>query len=648
VVLARKSGETAAIHMKLMGARDAQIVPGDKLQGTLNSFIGNDPSKWQTKIPTYSQVKYRGIYSGVDLVYYGNQQQLEYDFIVAPGADPHAIRFGIGGAESRIDSNGDLVMHTSLGDVHQHKPVIYQEIAGVRHPVEGSFVKLRNNQVGFTVADYDRAQSLVIDPSFGFSTYLGGSGADQGLAIAVDNLGDTYVGGTTASTNFPTNGSYAGPYPTYPAGATTSAFFSVIFFQNNGGTLFISSYYGGNTGTTSVNGIALIAPTGQLVPYIYVAGTTTATDLPTVNPLQASNAGGSDAFVAQLKFPDVIAYSSYLGGSGNETASSITTDSQGNIIVAGYTTSTDFPTSGQNPPYQSVNEGGTDGFITKFNFTFTDVVYSTYLGGAGNDLIHSIANAKSDSLVIVGSTTSTAFGAANTVDESPNATHNPKAFMATLAYAGGTGPGALRIFGGQGISAATSVVYYPGSSSCSPKQPAAVWVTGYTTSASGFPTKNPIQATSAGLTDAFLQEYRQGALVFSTYYGGSGNDAGAGIGVDACGDVTIGGSTNSSNFPVTPATAVQSTPGGGYDGFIANFVPPATGTGAPTVYYSTYLGGSGDDFITGVAVSAKGNATVVGYTNSSNFPTTNSASPVIQATYGGDEDAFVTRISATQ
>jgi hypothetical protein len=270
------------------------------------------------------------------------------------------------------------------------------------------------------------------------------------------------------------------------------------------------------------------------------------------------------------------------------------------------------------------------------------------LGGAGNDLIHSIANAKSDSLVIVGSTTSTAFGAANTVDESPNATHNPKAFMATLAYAGGTGPGALRIFGGQGISAATSVVYYPGSSSCSPKQPAAVWVTGYTTSASGFPTKNPIQATSAGLTDAFLQEYRQGALVFSTYYGGSGNDAGAGIGVDACGDVTIGGSTNSSNFPVTPATAVQSTPGGGYDGFIANFVPPATGTGAPTVYYSTYLGGSGDDFITGVAVSAKGNATVVGYTNSSNFPTTNSASPVIQATYGGDEDAFVTRISATQ
>jgi hypothetical protein len=206
--------------MKLIGAREAQIVPGDKLQGTLNSFIGNDPTKWQTKISTYSQVKYQGIYSGVDLIYYGNQQQLEYDFIVAPGADPAAIRFGIGGAESRIDSNGELVMHTSLGDVHQHKPVIYQEIAGVRHPVNGGFVKLSNGQVGFSVADYDRTQGLTIDPMFGFSTYLGGSGVDQGLAIAVDNLGDTYVGGTTASTNYPTNGSYAGPYPTYPAGAT--------------------------------------------------------------------------------------------------------------------------------------------------------------------------------------------------------------------------------------------------------------------------------------------------------------------------------------------------------------------------------------------------------------------------------------------
>ena len=645
VVLTRNSGKSAAIRMKLLGANAAQVVPTDALPGTVNSFIGNDPAKWQRNVQTFSKVKYEGIYSGVDLVYYGNQHQLEYDFIVAPGADPQAIRLGVSGAKVRLNASGDLVMHTSLGDVTHHKPVIYQEIDGVRHAVAGRFVKRSDHEVAFAIADYDRQHSLVIDPSLNFSTYLGGAGTDEATCIAVDVLGNTFIGGSTTSLNFPTNGSYPGPYPAFQGGAT-DAFFSVIFFQGNGSTLFISSYYGG-TGNDTVNSIALLQASNQVIPYVYVAGTTTSTDLPTVNPLQHSNAGGSDAFVAQLKFPSDIAYSSYLGGSGDETSTAITTDSLGNIVVAGYTNSTDYPTASA---LQAVNEGGTDGFVTKFNSTFTSVMYSTYLGGSGTDMINAISDAKNDWLIIVGSTTSTGFGAKGTTGPA-----NSKAFVTSLSSVGGaptqTAGMLTRIYGGQGVSSATGVAAFSGSSTCTPAAAAAIWVTGYTTSGAGFPVRVPLQSVSAGGADAWVQVYSQGILAFSTYYGGADAEQARGIAVDGCGNAFMGGVTKSTNFPVT--NALQNSNAGGYDGFVVNFQPPVawfsksggviTGYFAPTVFYSTYLGGSGADVITGIAVGLKGgNATVTGYTSSANYPTT---SGVLQSASGGGIDAFVTKIT---
>jgi hypothetical protein len=663
VVLTGNSGKSAAIRMKLLGANDSRVVPTDPLPGTINSFIGNDPSKWRTDVPTFSKVKYEGIYSGVDLIYYGNQQQLEYDFVVAPGADPSAIRFAVSGAKVRLDSNGDLVMHTSLGDVRQHKPLIYQEIAGVRHEIAGRFVKRSDQEVSFAVANYDRQHTLVIDPTFSWSTYLGGSATDLTTCVAVDVLGNTYIGGSTTSTNFPTNGANAGPYPTFPGAAgSTQAFFSVIFFQGNGDELYISSYYGGTTGNTAVNSISLLQPNGKLVPYVYVAGNTTATDLPTVNPLQGANAGGEDAFVAELEFPNVIHYSSYLGGSGNDSASSITYDSLGNIVVAGSTTSTDFPTTN---PYQAVNEGGTDGFVTKFNSTLTDTMYSTYIGGSGEDNIKAIANTKNDALVFVGSTTSKAFG------EPASTGTNTKAFLASLTSTGGginsvpPAPMVTRIFGGNNskvITEATAIAYFAGNTSCTPAAVPAIWVTGYT-NGDNVLAKDAIQSENAGSYDAFVQVYFQGLLVFSSFYGGSGVDEARGIGIDGCGNTFVGGTTNSTNFPVT-SNAIQAANAGGYDGFVVNFQPPAewcteytSGPDKgrcnasaeyfpPTVFYSTYLGGVGNDAITGVAVSTKaGNATVAGNTSSADFPTTTG---VFQPTYGGGAtDAFVTKI-ATQ
>jgi len=643
VVLTRASGKSATIRMKLLGAKDSRVVPADPLPGTLNSFIGNDRSKWRTDIPTFSKVKYEGIYSGVDLIYYGNQQQLEYDFVVAPGADPQAIRFAVSGAKVRLDSSGDLVMHTSLGDVRNHKPVIYQEIAGVRHEIAGHFVKRSDHEVSFAIANYDRQHTLVIDPTVSWSTYLGGSATDLATCVAVDVLGDTYIGGTTTSTNFPTDGANAGPYPIFP-GATagsTQAFFSVIFFQGDGSELYISSYYGGTTGNTLVNSIALLQPIGKLVPYVYVAGSTTSTDLPTMNPLQAANAGGEDAFVAELEFPNVIHYSSYLGGSGNDSASAITLDSLGNIVIAGSTTSTDFPTTN---PYQAVNEGGTDGFVTKFNSTFTGKQYSTYIGGSGNDYINSIANTKNDALVIVGSTTSTA------LFEPKSTGTNTKAFLTSLTSTGVYGPMVTRIFGGNNasvVTAATGVAYFAGNPSCTPAATPAIWVTGYTNGSNLPATPNAIQSMNKGGVDAFVQVYAQGRLKFSSFYGGSGTDAAKGVGVDGCGNAFIVGTTNSTNFPVT-TNALQGANAGGYDGFIVNLQPGANfvegGSYTPNVFYSTYLGGTGNDVITAVAVGTKnGNATVAGTTSSTNLTTTTG---VFQPTYGGgSSDVFVTKIT---
>ncbi len=648
VELTGNSGQSAAIRMKLLGAKDSRVVPTDPLPGTINSFIGNDASKWRTDIPTFSKVKYQGIYSGVDLIYYGNQQQLEYDFVVAPGADPKAIRFAVSGGKVRLDSNGDLVVQTSLGEVRHHKPVIYQEIAGVRHEIAGHFVKRSDHEVSFAIANYDRQHTLVIDPTLSWSTYLGGSGRDLATCVAVDILGNTYVGGTTTSTNFPTDGADAGPYPVFPGAAgSTQAFFSVIFFQGNGNELYISSYYGGTTGNTLVNSIALLQPNGKLVPTVYVAGSTTATDLPTVTPLQASNAGGEDAFVAELEFPNVIHYSSYLGGAGNDSASGITLDSLGNIVMAGSTTSTDFPTTN---PLQSVNEGGTDGFVTKFNSTFTGVMYSTYIGGSGTDNINAIADTKNDALVIVGSTTSEAFGKKDTVGP------NTKAFLTSLSSAGAAGPMITRMFGGNSasvVTSATGIAYFAGNTACTPEANPAIWVTGYSNGTNLPATSNAIQGKNAGGYDAWVQVYFQGLLMFSSYYGGSGTDEAKAVGIDGCGNTFIGGLTDSTNFPVT--NALQSANAGGYDGFLVNFQPPpkwcnetdgkcnGTENYPPTVFYSTYLGGTGDDVITGVAVSSKsGNATVGGNTSSTNFPTTTG---VFQPTYGGGPaDVFLTKI----
>src|SRR5438552_1638880 len=368
----RARGTPVVVRMSLVGAAPKPPVSGlDELPGKANYLIGKDPAKWRTNVPTYAKVHYRAVYPGIDLVYYGNQRQLEYDFVVAPGADPERIVLGFqGGERLEINAEGELVLHAGGGALRQQKPVIYQEINGVRTRIEGRYVLKDAHRVGFQVAAYDQSRPLVIDPTLVYATYLGGSISDDGYGIAVDAAGSAYVTGLAGSTDFPT----ASPLQA-ASGGGTDAFVSRLHAV--GSALVYSTYLGGSGSELGV-GIAVDAAGSA-----YVTGQTTSTDFPTANPLQAASGGGTDAFVSKLDAAGcALLYSTYLGGSGGDGGGGIAVDAAGSAYVTGWTTSTNFPTAS---PLQSAKAGFTDAFVSKLNAAGSALLYSTYLGGGFGD-----------------------------------------------------------------------------------------------------------------------------------------------------------------------------------------------------------------------------------------------------------------------
>ena len=332
-----RHGKSAVVRMTLVNANpQSQAAGHDELPGKSNYFIGNDPAKWRTNISTYAKVKYEGVYPGVDLVYYGNQGQLEYDFVVAPGADPRLVTLAFEGArEVHIDARGELVLDVEGGEVRQHKPVVYQEVAGVKQEVAGRYVMKGTRQVGFRVAAYDPSRPLIIDPVLVYSTYLGGSGIEEGRGIAVDGAGNAYVTGATGSTDFPTT---AGAAETTLDGEF-DAF--VTKLDANGSALVYSTYLGGSDSEIGFD--IAVDDTGSA----YVTGSTRSTDFPTTaGAAQTTPAGEFDAFVTRLNANGSgLVYSTYLGGSEADFGFGIAVDGAGSAYVTGQTGSTNFPTT---------------------------------------------------------------------------------------------------------------------------------------------------------------------------------------------------------------------------------------------------------------------------------------------------------------
>jgi hypothetical protein len=611
----------AVVRMQLAGVNShAKVAGADELPGVSNYFVGSDARHWHTNIPNYAKVKYSGVYPGIDLVYYGNQQQLEYDFIVAPGASPESIALDFKGVQAlAVSEAGDLVLTTANGDLVQHKPVIYQYVDGERRLVAGSYA-VQGMQARFKVSGYDHTQPLVIDPTLAYSTYFGGKDFDDAYGIAVDATGAAYVTGFIYASDFP--GAWGKERPTRCNG---DAF--VAKLSRDGSQLVYSTILGGS-GRDLGHAIAVDSKGNA-----YVTGETHSQDFPTSRwAVQGKfvSGAGENAFVARLDPYGALSYSTYLGGSADDVGQGIAVDSAENAYVTGYTSSSDFPTTAH--ALQKRLQGRQNVFVTKLNPSGTAVEYSTLLGGNDYDFGFGIAVNKQGDAYVTGTTYGIFSSTFPTTSNAYQTTSSGSgdAFVSKLSADGSalvysTFLGGAGYDGGRGIALDASGNAY---------------VTGYTQS-SAFPTTaRAAQTVLNGAEDAFVTKLSSdgSGLMYSTYLGGSGNDAGFGIAVGPNGYAYVTGFSQSADFPTT-AGAIQTANGAGKEPFVAAL----NGSGAQLAY-STYLGGSNGDGGYAIAVDSSNNAYVTGYTNSVDFPVTTNAYRT-ELTTGTSQDAFIAKIS---
>lgn len=709
------SEKSAVLRMKLRGANREASVTGDRaLPGKADYFIGDDPSKWRTNISTYGKVKVQGVYPGVDLVYYGNQRQLEYDFIVAPGVNPDEIRLDVRGARKiQLNEKGDLLLETSAGQIRLQKPVMYQykwavdeddpafEREVAKKYVDGHFKIRGKNEILFVAGDYDRSKPLTIDPPLLYSSFLGGSASDVGIGIAVDASGNSYVTGGTLSTDFPTT-TGAGTWQSGFGGVGSSCSSSsdttnlicgdafVTEINPSGTAVVFSAYLGGNDADF---GTAIAVDSSGNV---FVAGATQSANFPTASPLQSFGGGTchggtrpcADAFVSEIAAGGAsLVFSTYLGGSKDDYAFGLALDSSDNVFITGTTDSTNFPTTSNAVSQILDNVGGvtvtnctsstggpkncSDAFVAELSFSGSALseTYGTYLGGGNVDLGYGIALDSSDDIYVVGATNSTAFPGVTTSSLQPTfgggSTPNcvsqficGDGFVIELSPLTGDGNTPIvfsTYLGGSGDDAATAVAL---------DSFADVLVAGVTDSSNFFTTTSALQPAFGGGSsscanrlfscgDAFITLIGPAGtgFTYSSYLGGSGDDGVMkGAAVDSVGNFYVAGTTNSTNFPTSHA--IQPAYGGGSancdasndpcgDGFLTemNFSTNAYA-------FSTYLGGSGDDGVLGVAVDGNSNIFVTGYTSSPDFPTSAGAYKTTCGTDGkcnGLSDAFVAK-----
>ncbi|MGB2887201.1 MAG: SBBP repeat-containing protein [Candidatus Acidiferrales bacterium] len=654
----------SVLRMRLERAAPAPQITGlDELPGRVNYFIGKDPKKWRTGVRTFARVKYHSIYSGVDLIFYGNQHRLEYDLIVAPGADPNSISLDVEGAHNlRIDARGNLVMTVSGGEVDLQKPVIYQEMKGERREIAAGYVLAADHRVKFAVSEYDRSQPLTIDPVLNYSTYLGGSATgDTGFGIAVDSNGDAFVTGQTFSTNFPTTSNAINPGPLV---SNVKGAVFVTQLNPTGTTQMYSTYLAGSGGDAAF-GIAL-DPSGNA----YVTGQTFSTDFPTTSngligsPL-VSNTNGT-AFLSVIGVPPdgrnpTLIYSSYLGGTNGDSGRAVAADAHQNAYVTGVTLTPNLAAPGafQN----ALKSSAGNAFLARIDTTQSgnnSLVYFTYLGGTGagiagfphGDEGFGIAADSKKNAYITGTTTSIDFPTTSGAFHPGSLASNPNgtAFLTRIdttqpgpnslaysTYLGGTG-------GDSGFATAlgpNNIAYIAGTTSSTdfPTTPGAFHPGPLASNPNGTAFVTRIDTTQPG----------SNSLAYSTYLGGTGGDKGLGIQADANNNAYVTGQTASMDFPFTPGAFQTTRKNCGGDSFISKLNPG--GNGPADLLYSTYFGGSGTvagcasppDFAKAIALDSANNAYITGSTVSADFPVAPKPG-AFQTALNGTADAFIAKL----
>ncbi len=542
----------AKVRVTFPGANPSVEPQGfQKLGAKVNYLLGDQAGNWNKNLSLFQAIQYKNLYAGVDLVYLTADGTLKSEFHVKAGADPSAIAIRFEAeSELTILDNGNLEIVTAQGKFEEQAPVSFQTDGSSKIVIGSRYVYRGPNEIGIELDEYDRSQPLTIDPVITFSSFLGGSGGDSitSMAIASDNT--IFVAGVTDAPDFPTSSSRQSS-----TGGGVDGF--VVHLSSNGSTILYSTYFGGR-GEDRITSIK-VDSSGKA----FVAGCTTSSNFPTALPRQVALSGSRDAFVAGLSANgQTLVFSTYFGGAASECANGLALDGHGGVIIAGETTSGNFPVLSA---YQSVTGGGTDGFLAKFTDTGT-LVFSTYMGGRGDDRMLGIALDSGSNIYLTGSTTS-----------------------------------------------------------------------------SNFPTLTPIQNSLSGGMDAFVTKFNAtgSALIYSTYLGGSGGsislpEAGYAIAVGSAGNAYVGGATYSSNFPTS--SPAQANYAGQGDGFVAKL-----NTAGTALDLSTFVGGTGLDMVLGIVVDADGGYQVTGSTQSYNLPVVNP----FQATRGGGTDVLFGQYNAS-
>jgi hypothetical protein len=623
---------SAVLQMQVVDAQPQPVLTAEQpLPGYSNYYIGDDPGRWRDHVAHYQSVRYRAVRPGVDMVFHGEPERLEFDFVIAPGADPAKLAVRLIGASQVSLDKGDLVLATAAGPYRLRQPVAYQESHGEKQLVAAAFV-VRGDEIGFDLGPYDSSRELVIDPVLSYTAYLGGSAEDRALGLAADagsnvNLngqygtpGSAYVTGETASTDFPLA-------PTYGGGAH-DAFVTRV--APDGSVLW--TVFLGGAGDDVGNGIwvnqACISPCPTAV-----VGNTEGMGFPAKT--KVGKGGGQDAFVALLDGNGIVLTTTLIGGSGTESGNAVSEDAAGNVFVAGGTDSTDLPVTSN--AAQSTLGGGEDAFVAKLDLNAANPFFLTYLGGANDDVATGVGSALlplafASTAYVTGTTSSPGLATAGAADATCGTDGNcdggaSDSFVASIdgsgsrvyfTYIGGSG---AEQGGGMTTDPSTGVAFVVG-----------------TTSSSDLPLAGvPVQTTyGGGTSDAFVAQVDATGTYFPvvSYYGGSGADLGQGIVRDSSKNVYITGTTSSSDFPLQNPLSGSTSLSGSSDAFVAEMNKLESNR-----VFSTYLGGSGDDGGAGVGVDGTGNIFVAGSTTSSNLP-------AALGSYAGGTDAFVSMISS--
>ena len=642
-----------SLQMKFVGANPhPAITASDRLAGVTNYFLGNSPSHWRPAVPQFARVRYENIYPGINLVFYGNQGHLEYDFQIAPGADPDRAELEFDGAKQLELKDGDLVIHGESGSLRLAAPAVYQTANGLRQAIAANFVLRGRNRAGFAIGAYDRSRELVIDPILSFSTYFGGSGDELNTFVAIDGSGNIYLAGSTTSPNLPVS---SGVFQSTLNG-TQNVFIAKItppaISPTQSASLVYVTYLGGNGSDTPV-GIGVDAAGDA-----FVAGSTTSTNFPTTASAyqtvpEAGSSGPQHVFVTELVGPNTstpaqtLFYSTYLSGSGDDVASGMTIDSQGFVYVTGTTTSLkpqDYAATSQFPvtnipntlPYQNIPRSSIIQFFVTKVYTQAahqgSIYYSTYFGGGSS-----------------ATPTPVAVGGNIAVDPTGN-----------IYFTGTTN------FIYTGTSPTSDFPILNAYQPCLDQPPPTVYVNP--------PTCQNTATTSN--TDAFIAKLnpnpttvtsQASQLQWSTYLGGTGNDSGTGIGLDSGAvNVYVTGTTDSPGLgvaanvtnagtyqhcldsPTTPATTACPTIPAPVptDAFVGRLSNPAFSTTLTNVSlnYFSYLGGSGNDAGLALTVDTGNGAVVTGWTQSTDFPIFPTPNDGIQSSLNGTQDAFIARL----